>query len=211
MSKVTLREVRYFPKTTAPSWAAKPGLPGPSVFFLRELLGSKPHLVSHFLLVFISFSPSSCSCPPPSLRHNRQQGSCLRQMSRAEFIPGSNRAVAFRSLVPAWWAKGALIQHYIFSVLLSLTTSPPLLQIVWHLTPCSCQWGHMKRDNSKCTYKSLASVFFFFHYKGLGDQEDDSRDRKLCDSLGGEPGLWRDGKFNEYLHFFILALEWPGF
>lgn len=23
----------------------------------------------------------------------------------------------------------------------------------------------------------------------LGDQEDDSGDRKLCDSLGGEPGL----------------------
>lgn len=48
----------------------------------------------------------------------------------------------------------------------------------------------MNRDDSKCTDKTLASVFFFFSSTvkdlRLGDKENDSGYRKLCDRLGGE-------------------------
>lgn len=47
----------------------------------------------------------------------------------------------------------------------------------------------MNRDDSKCTDKTLASVFFFSSTVKdlrLGDKENDSGYRKLCDRLGGE-------------------------
>lgn len=61
-----------------------PGLPGPSVFFLWELLGSRPHLVS-----ISSSSSSSCSHLPTAWRiNNRQQGSYA--VSQAELSTGHN-------------------------------------------------------------------------------------------------------------------------